>query len=186
VAAAGASMSEPRGRTIVLGRVAGAHALDGEIRVQFFGDGPEQILGMHEVNLGADPEGGSARTRRVRSARPGRSGEVRLVLEDVDDRYAAEALGGLYVTMDAGQLETLPEGEHYWFELIGCRVEGKDGAGIGTVREIWETGAHDVLVIDADDGSQKLVPTADEIVEEVDIEGRRIVIEVIPGLLDPE
>ncbi len=185
MAAPDAVVSDPSGRSVVLGRVVGAHGLDGEIRVQFFGDGPEQILGMEEITLGADPEGGSGRTRKVLAARAGKPGETRLSLAGVEDRDQAAALSGLFVTADAAELEALPEGEHYWFELIGCRVESTTGEAIGTVREIWETGAHDVLVIDGEDGRQRLVPTADEILEEVDSEGRRIVIEVIPGLLDP-
>ena len=185
MAAADASVSDPRQRTVVLGQVVGAHGLRGEVRVRFFGDDPGQILEMDEVSLGADSEGACDRTLRVRAARPGRQREARLSLEGVDDRDAAEALGGLFLKVDADDLDTLPEGEHYWFELIGCRVESRDGKSIGTVREILETGAHDVLVIDGDDGCQRMVPTTDEILEEVDIEGRRIVIEVIPGLLDP-
>jgi len=85
---------------------------------------------------------------------------------------------------DTSGLEALPEGEYYWHELIGCRVESAAGESIGIVREIWETGAHDLLVIERVEGGRALVPTAREIMREVDVEMRRIVIDAIPGLLD--
>jgi 16S rRNA processing protein RimM len=110
---------------------------------------------------------------------------VRLRLRGVADRDAAEALRGLLVLAERELLPPLAEGEHYWFELIGCRVETTAGEPIGSVREIWETGAHDVLVVEAEDGTRRLVPAAQELLKEVDIEGRRVVVEPIPGLLDP-
>ncbi len=82
-------------------------------------------------------------------------------------------------------LETLPPGEHYWFELVGCRVEATSSGEIGTVKEIWETGAHDVLVIERPDGRQVLLPAVREFLREIDVAGRRLVIDEIPGLLDP-
>jgi 16S rRNA processing protein RimM len=53
------------------------------------------------------------------------------------------------------------------------------------VSELWETGAHDVLVVAGQDGQRRLVPAAQEFLKEVDVQQRRIVIEAIPGLLDP-
>ena len=59
------------------------------------------------------------------------------------------------------------------------------GRSIGTVKEIWETGAHDVLVVEREDGRICLVPTARALMKEVDIEAGRIVVEDLPGLFDP-
>jgi 16S rRNA processing protein RimM len=170
---------------VALGRVVGAHALAGEVRVRWLGDGPEHLLDATALWLGADPDGAGGRAVSVAGARSGRPGELLLRLEGVADRDAAEALRGLYLTADAQVLPPLPEGEHYWFELVGCRVEDTHGEPLGTVTEIWETGAHDVLVIEGTDGRRRLVPTAEDLLKEVDSDGRRIVIEVIPGLLDP-
>ena len=133
---------------VVLGQVAGAHALSGEIRVQYFGDGPRNLLQVPEVWLGRDREDADARRFAVVRTGRGRAGEVRLALQGVDDRDAAAALRGLFVLADVTCLEPLPDGEFYWHELIGCEVVGRDGSEIGTVQEIWDTGAHDVLVVE--------------------------------------
>lgn len=164
----------------------GAHAFAGEIRVKVLGDGPEHLMQAGEIGLGAGPEDAAARRHAVLAAAPGRGGEVRMSLAGVRGREAAEALAGLLVLGDAERLAPLGPGEHYWFELVGCRAEGDDGTRIGTVREIWETGApHDVLVVEGEDGRTRLLPTAEALLEEVDVAGRRVVFRLIPGLLDP-
>ena len=170
---------------VVLGRIAGAHALRGEVRVQFFGDGPHNLLRMPEVWLGGDRTDENALHFEVlRTGLGGRSGEIRLALAGVVDRDAATALRGRLVLGDASRLEPLEAGEFYWHELVGCHVQGTDGTPVGTVREIWETGAHDVLVVEDSSGRRHLLSTARELMPEVDPGSRRIVVEILPGMLD--
>jgi len=158
------------------------------LRVRYFGDGPENILGAPRLTL-AEPEGGvgkpAAEEFEVEEGAAGRPGEVRLALRGITDRETAEGLRGRLVTGDREHLPRLPEGEFYWYELIGCRVQTSGGRIIGTVKEIWETGAHDVMVVEGEDGRSCLVPTARALMKEVDVESGRIVVEDLPGLFDP-
>lgn len=170
---------------MVLGRVLGAHGLRGMVRVKWLGDGPDTLMTAKALRLGRSPDDAVGRTYGVSGRLSGRPGEVRIGLEGVLDRDAAEGLRGSWVLGDADQLAALPPGEHYWYELVGCRAETLDGHDIGTVKEIWQTGAHDVLVIEGSDGRRRLLPAVDAFLREVDVAGRRLVIEAIPGLLDP-
>jgi 16S rRNA processing protein RimM len=172
---------------VLLGRVVGAHALRGELRVRFLGDGPGQLLNAERLELGADarrPE--AARTFEVERTGTGRAGEVRVKLRGVDDRNAAEAMKGQAVFGRMAELPELGDDEFYWHELVGFDVVATSGEPIGRVRELWETGAHDVVVVDGEDGRQILLPTAREIMTDIDRGARRIRIEVLPGLLDPD
>ncbi len=171
---------------ILIGRVAGAHGLRGQLRVRCFGDEPEPLLGVTRVTLEPRNEQEEPCIYEVTSVAPGRRGELRLALAGVLRREQAEALRGREVRVDRDQIATLPAGEHYDFQLIGCRLEGTDGALIGTVRGILRTGAADVLVVEDAAGEERLIPAAQALLEEVDVEGRRIVIEIPPGLLDAE
>ncbi|MDH4017750.1 MAG: ribosome maturation factor RimM [Actinomycetota bacterium] len=172
---------------VLLGRVVGAHALRGEVRVRFFGDGPGQLLNAERVFLGADDtRADRARPCDVERTGTGRAGEVRLKLEGVDDRSAAEALKGQAVFGLRAELPVLGDDEFYWHELVGFDVVSEEGEAIGRVRELWETGAHDVLVVDDADGRQILLPTAREIMTRIDRDTRRIEIKLLPGLLDQE
>jgi 16S rRNA processing protein RimM len=173
----------------VVGVVVGAHGLRGELRIRWLGDGPEGLAGMPDVELVVGLEDPEPRRHAVRTVRPGRRGELRVALEGIEDRDAAEAARGRQVIGEARHLEPLAPGEYRWYELVGCRVqradapEGPEGL-LGTVREIWETGAHDVLVVENEEGQRHLLPAAQAFLREVDPAGKRIVYEVIPGLLD--
>ena len=169
---------------VVLGRIAGAHALRGEVRVQYFGDGPDNLRQQASVWLGDAVDDETAIAYEVRTSGLGRSGEVRLGLAGVGDRDAAIALRGSLVIGDASRLAPLEAGEFYWHELVGCAVEARDGRAFGTVREIWETGAHDVLVVEDDAGRRHLLSTARELMPEVDVAAGRIVVEILPGMLE--
>ena len=175
----------PIQQRIVLGEITGAHGLEGEVRVRIAGDGPEPLLAATSVWLGTSAMDPEARRYPVRGCGLGRRGEVRLRFEGITGREAVRDLVGLLVTAPASVLPPLPEGEFYWYELVGCRVESASGESVGTVREIWETGAHDVLVVEDEGGQRRLVPTAARIMTEVDLADRRIVVADLPGLLEP-
>lgn len=180
-----APASEAAQSHVSLGCIVGAFGIAGGVRVRWWGDGPDGLLRAGRVLLARSEAEASPKSVKVCSVAPGRPGEVRMRLDGVSDRDAAESLRGCTVLVAASNLEQLPRGEHYWFELIGCRVWLPDESPLGTVREIWETGAHDVLVVEGDDRRRHLIPAVDAFVREIDVEERRIRIEPIPGLLDP-
>jgi 16S rRNA processing protein RimM len=172
-------------RVVALGEVIGAHGTQGELRVAVLGDGPANLMRVRSlVLLGTDgaPLPGE---REVESVRAGRPGELRMRLAGVASREAAQALAGLRLGAPPEQLEPLAEGEHYWFQLVGCAVQTHDGRALGTVRALWQTGAADVLVVEDETGREVLLPAAADLLREVDVERGRIVIEVPEGLLDP-
>lgn len=169
---------------IVIGEIVGAHGLRGEVRVRITGDSGESLLCAESLWLARDVAA-AGRMVGVCGGGAGRPGEVRIRFEGVDDRNAAEALRGQLVLADREALPPLPSGEYYWHELVGCRVESEAGLAVGTVHEIWETGAHDVLVVLDERGQRRLVPTAEALMKSVDLAARRIVVADLPGLLDP-
>jgi 16S rRNA processing protein RimM len=130
-------------------------------------------------------EDGARVAHAVLAVAPGRPGELRLRLEGVASRAAAEALCGRSVLAGASHLRAPGDGEYYGHQLIGCRVEAEGGRELGRVTGIWSTGAPDVLIVTDGQGRERLIPAAAAFLREVDVAGRRITIEAIPGLLDP-
>ena len=175
----------PSAERIVLGEIVGAHGLQGEVRVRVAGDVPDHLLSAEVVWLGKRAKDPEARRRVVVGAGMAPRGEVRLRFEGVSKREDVQGLIGLLITASPDLLPELPEGEFYWYELVGCGVESADGEDVGVVREIWETGAHDVLLVEDSDGVRRLVPTAEALLETIDLAARRIVVADVPGLLDP-
>jgi 16S rRNA processing protein RimM len=172
---------------VVLGRVVGAHGIRGQIRARWLGEGPENLLAAKQVEL-ADERGAedpAPQAFEVEGGGRGRAGEVRLALRGVRRREAAEALRGRLILVAASELPAAPPGEAYWFQLIGCRVELPNGETVGRVREIWDTPAHDTLVVAGPDGRDRLIPATPAILRQLDVAAGRIVIEDVPGLTDP-
>ena len=88
----------------------------------------------------------------------------------------------LYVTRE--NAVRLKKDEYFIADLMGLRVQNEDGTEIGILREVMETGANDVYVIDLDDGRELLLPAIKECVLHVDVEAGFVQIHIMPGLLD--
>ena len=186
--AASTSSTEPRAAArparLRAGWVAGAHGLRGRLRIRCDEGEAEGLLGVGHLFLTVGE--GEPTRHEVVDARPGRRGEVCVDLAEISDRTTAEALQGAGVWIESEQLASLPAGEYWAFQLIGCEVEDVAGRSIGCVREIRGTGAQDILVVDGGEGVEHLIPAVREWWREVDLARRRIVVELPPGLLDPE
>jgi 16S rRNA processing protein RimM len=163
--------------------VSGAFKLKGQLKIRCFGD-PADVIDVSSFVLAESDEDVEAGTVfGVADLIAGRKSELRATLTGVNDRNAAEALKGRWVFVAIDELAPTEDEEYYGYELIGCRVEGNDGAKIGEVRDIWSAGGSDLLVVADEQGAEHLIPMVGEFLREVDIAGRRIAITEIPGLL---
>jgi 16S rRNA processing protein RimM len=105
-----------------------------------------------------------------------------LKLSGVDDRNAASALRERFLVVPESELEPLPEGQYYRFQLIGLKVRTTAGAPLGRVNDVLTTGANDVYIVQGERG-EILVPATDEVIAEIDLEHGEMVIEEVPGLI---
>ncbi len=138
------------GARVALAAVAGAHGIQGEVRLKLFADGPAS-LERHKVF----DAGGLTLT--LRSLRPDKTGAIARFAE-IADRTAAEALRGTVLTVARTDLPPLAAGEYYHADLIGLPVVDTDGAGIGIVVAVENFGAGDILEIEKPDATRFMVP----------------------------
>ena len=97
-------------------------------------------------------------------------------LDDIGDRDEAAELVGCEVAVSRQALPQPEAGSYYWADLEGLRVVNRDGAELGRVDYLLETGANDVLVIQGD--SERLIPfVIDEVVLDVDLAGGVITVD---------
>ena len=76
----------------------------------------------------------------------------------------------------------LEEGEYYYFQLVGLTVETESGERLGRLAEVLETGANDVYVVRGPRG-EVLLPAVEDVIRQVDLESRRVVVRLLPGML---
>lgn len=156
----------------------------GALRVRLAGDDARNLKRAPRVALTTDSEASEARHYEVASVTEIPDGFARLQLEGVRTREAAEELLGFLVVVNDVVLEPLPEGEYYWYQLVGCQVWSHTGSRLGTLKGLWETGGHDILVVEEEGGREMLLPAERELLRELNPQAGRIVVEVPEGLLE--
>lgn len=167
---------------IALGVVTRAHGVKGRVKVEPYNADSEALEQLERAVL-RDPSG-AEKAVRILSCQP--AGRHFLVeLEHVRTRDAADALRGVELLVPRDELPELEEGEFYWTDLFGMRVEDTQGRALGTLVDLMETGANDVLVIKPRYGRKDiLLPDIPDVVLGVDEEKNAIVVDPLPGLLD--
>jgi 16S rRNA processing protein RimM len=166
---------------LVVGRVLRPHGIRGELRVEIITDYPERLSRHACFYLASSASPEAVQRYPVEKLR--RHREVLLLkLAGCDDRNSADELRGMLVQIPIGEAIPLEEGEYYHFQLVGVRVETESGEWLGQVVEVLETGANDVYVVRGPWG-EVLLPAVDDVVLELDLELKRMVVHLLPGML---
>jgi 16S rRNA processing protein RimM len=178
---------EARVSLIRIGRIIGVHGLRGGLRFRPDNPESESIQTIERVLLGdgdtASADATNAREFRVIGVAQVGRGNLRVMLEGITDPNLAEPLKGKNVFVDERELPPPAENEFYFRDVIGCEVFLTDGWRIGAIQDVIATGANDVFVVHSED-KEFLVPVIEDVVKEIDVAARRVVIEAVPGLLD--
>jgi 16S rRNA processing protein RimM len=166
---------------LVVGRVGRAHGVRGEVAVEVRTDAPEIRFAPGSV-LATDPETvGPLTVAQVRR----HSGRLLVTFAGVGDRSAAETLRGTLLLADAAAVPPLDDPDEFWdHELLGLAAVDRTGSPLGEVTDVLHPAGHDLLVVRRPDGGELLVPFVSEIVPEVDLARRTLVVDPPPGLLD--
>lgn len=172
---------------LVVGRVARAHGIRGELVVDIRTDEPDRRF-VAGAGLVAVLRSGERRAVTLALVRP-HGVRLLVTLEGVQDRDTADTLRGALLVVDSAQLPP-PSGpdEFYDHQLEGLTAYLTDGTQVGVVTEVIHGPAGELLVLARGDGaeaSECLVPFVLDIVPTVDLEAGRLVLTPPDGLLDP-
>ena len=169
---------------LIVGRVAKAHGVTGELVVDIRTDDPDVRFAPGARLRARKPrDGGTARSHVVDSARP-HGARLLVRLAGVNDREAADALRGSLFVIDSDELPPIDEPDTYYdHQLEGLRVRTTAGQEIGLVAEVLHTAGGELLAVKAESG-EVLVPFVSAIVTSVSLAGGIIEIEPPDGLLD--
>jgi 16S rRNA processing protein RimM len=174
-------LSEVADDLIVVARVARTRGLRGEVVADLYTDFPERFGALDDV-IAIAPDG----SRRSLQIEEHWLHGKRIVFKfaGFDSIDAATELAGYQLAIPASERIELPAGTFYEWELTGCRVEALDGQLIGHVREVMHTGAVEILVVAGDAGREFLIPMAQDICVEIDVEQKVVRVDPPEGLLE--
>ena len=112
-----------------------------------------------------------------------RKSMVYIMLEGINDMNSAESFRDTFISIYEDQLRDLPEDSYYLFDLEGMEVYSTEGEYLGKINIIYQTGANDVYEI-VNKNKSFLIPAVKDVVKEVDIDNKKMVINIIEGLLE--
>jgi 16S rRNA processing protein RimM len=159
-----------------IGRVIGLHGVRGKVKVAAFSGDPSGVLAAKVLRL----TGG-------RGTAPGAAGEYEVVtaqraggcavfsLRGIDTVEAAEPLVKAVVSVRYDALPTLPEGEFYWVDAVGCLVVDEAGGPLGEVVSVEPGAAYDYLVVRRPGREDAYLPVVEAFLRKVDTAARRVV-----------
>ena len=168
---------------IEVGRIIGAWGVKGAFKVQAYASDPQALFSSRRWYLQAP---GALRRvlpplLHVTQARE-QAGSVVASAREVADRDGAEALTGALVFVSRTSFPSAADNEYYWVDLIGLAVTNRDGARLGEVTGLIDTGVHSVLRVrrpdapsDASaDEAERLIPFVAAYVDSVDLALRQM------------
>lgn len=165
---------------IEVGRILDAWGVKGWIKVLPHSAQPEALFSskcwyLQPADKGPQAFAGTV-LLRVREAKE-HSDAIVARADGIEDRTGAEALRGARIFVPRSSFPTAGDDEFYWVDLIGLEVVNREGAVLGTVRDLMSTGPQTVLVIGyEEDGKplERMLPFVSAYVDKVDLAGRRI------------
>jgi 16S rRNA processing protein RimM len=164
---------EPSPGFVLVGRVIAPHGVDGAVRVYSFTDSPERFTPGTIVYVRGLPYHLDGVTKNGNT--------LVLSFGGVDSLEDAAVFRGAIVEVPEKEVYPLQEGFYYHFQIIDLQVFSVQGQWLGIVKDILSTGANDVFLIQGGE-REVLVPALDDVVVDVDIERKRMIVDIPEGL----
>jgi 16S rRNA processing protein RimM len=163
---------------IEVGVIAGAYGVRGEVRIKSYCAVPEDI----ETYTPLWTEG-RAREVKLSILRPIKSGFA-VRIPDIANKEEADALRGTMLYAERDQLPSLPDDEFYYTDLIGLEAYDTGGALLGTIKNVANNGADDLLeLLLTGSSATTFLPFTKAAVPTVDLKARRIIADPPLGIL---
>lgn len=155
---------------ICIGKIHRSHGINGAVIMDPITDFPERIRSGRKVFVGTNRA--PMVIKSVHTMPP----FFLIQFKEIDNPEKASELRNQFVFVRRVDLPELPEGRYYFHQIIGLEVFEINGTRIGKVKEILETGANDVYVIEKDDRTEVLAAAIPDVVREINLEEKKMVV----------
>jgi len=165
---------------VPLGEIVTTHGLDGWLKLNPFNADTTVLVAGRPVHLDL---GAIHKTVELAAdAKPFKK-QFLIKLRGIDGIDEAQRWVGATLSVDEAALEPLDAGQYYHYQVIGFAVFHKDGTRIGTIVSLLSTAGGDILVVKEGE-KEYLIPAVKEIVDKVDFDSQRVIVDPPQGLLD--
>lgn len=164
---------------LIVGQIVAPFGVNGELKVRLYTDFPEQFASRRKFYLRNQHD-----VRRLFALKRIRfhKNHGLFSFDGISTKEEAETFRGSYVEIQSREAALLRKNQFFIFEILGMHVFSQDGSFLGVVSEILKTGANDVYVVKPreKDGAEFLIPAISSVVKFVDINARRMEVQISP------
>lgn len=162
-----------------VGAITTTHGVRGEVKVYPTTDEPERFLDLDYVLLDTGKELRRLDIKNVRFFK----NLVILKFDGIDNINDIEKYKGCSLWIPREDAQELGENEYYIADLLGMKIVLEDGTEFGTLKNVMETGANDVYIVDSIEHGEVLLPAIRECILDVDLEENIMTVHLMKGLL---
>ena len=162
-----------------VGVISSTHGVRGEVKVFPTTDDVKRLKKLKKVILDTGKEQLPLEIEGVKFFKQ----FVILKFRGIDNINDIEKYKGKRLLVDREHAVKLKKDEYFIADMIGMDVFTEDGELFGALKDVMETGANDVYIIEMSDGKEVLVPAIKQCILDVDIENRKMVIHLLEGLV---
>ena len=162
-----------------IGQIVNTFGIKGMIKVQPFTDDIEQFEKLKTIYIKNKSEQKEYEIEEVKYHK----NMILLKLKGVNTIEEANYLRQSYLIKDREKEEPLEEGTYYIVDLLGLEVYDDNGNLLGILDDIFNTGSNDIYVVKNELGKQILLPAISEVIKEIDIKNKKIIVHIIKGLI---
>ena len=162
-----------------VGVISSTHGVRGEVKVFPTTDDVKRFKKLKKVILDTGKEQLPLEIEGVKFFKQ----FVILKFRGIDNINDIEKYKGKRLLVDREHAVKLKKDEYFIADMIGMDVFTEDGELFGALKDVMETGANDVYIVEMSDGKEVLVPAIKQCILDVDIENRKMVIHLLEGLV---
>ena len=166
-------------RYLEIGQIVNTFGIKGQVKVNPFTEDIKKFDKLNEIYVEKKKELQLFQIENVNYNKH----TVILKLKGIDTIEQAEEYRNCYIKIDREKEEKLPEGVYYIVDILGLDVYTDDGKLLGKVDDIYNTGSNDIYVVKDELGKQILLPGIEEVLKQVDLENKKIIVHIINGLI---
>lgn len=161
-----------------IGQIVNTNGLKGVLKIKPFTDDIKEFEDFESIYVQRKNELIEFKIEEVRYVK----NMVLLKLQGIDDINEAEKYRNLYIKVNRNVMPKLPEDSYYIVDLLECEVYTEEGELLGKVDDVFNTGSNDVYVVKDELGKQILLPVIGEVIKNVDISNKKIIVKLMKGL----
>ena len=162
-----------------IGQIVNTNGLKGVLKIKPFTDDIKEFEDFESIYVQRKNELIEFKIEEVRYVK----NMVLLKLQGIDDIDEAEKYRNLYIKVNRNVMPKLPEDSYYIVDLLECEVYTEEGKLLGKVDDVFNTGSNDVYVVKDELGKQILLPAIGEVIKNVDISNKKIIVKLMKGLV---